>query len=152
MKTKKKTYVLLVLVIGVWGTIAYKIVTALHPDMPKMQQQEFVVNTNYKVETAVDTFSIRKVNRDPFLGTYMIKASPKKTRVKKQTLLWKPIQYHGIVKNGKNKLFIVSIDGKQHLLKKGQTKDSVKLLNGNAKSITMRYKTSSKTFRLKQKS
>jgi hypothetical protein len=138
--------VLLVLVIAVWGTIAYKIVTALNPDLPEIQQQKIAVNDNYKVETTVDTFSISTVDRDPFLGTYTKK--PSKRKSKKRTPIWIPIQYNGIVKRGHNQMFIVSIKGKQHLLKKGQVKDSVKLVYGNSTSITMRYKNSTKKFSL----
>ncbi len=142
---------LLVLVIAVWGTIAYKIIVALNPDIPEFQPQEFVTKSNYKVETSIDTFSITKVNRDPFLGTYSKKEeSPKKATTKKKPISWLPIQYHGIIKNGGNEMYIVSINGKQHLLKKGQARDSIQLLYGNVKSITMRYKNTSKIFKLKQ--
>lgn len=138
------------LVIAVWGTIAYKIMLALNPELPEIQQQKIAVNNNYKVKTVVDTFSISTVNRDPFLGTYTKKAltSPK---LKKKNLIWKPIQYKGIVKRGNNQMFIVNINGKQNLLKSGQVKDSIKLVYGNSKSITMRYKNSTKSFSLNPK-
>ena len=146
LKNKKKTYVLLVLVITVWGTIAYKIMSALNPELPEIQQQKIAINNNYKVVTTVDTFSISAVNRDPFLGFYTKK--PSKLKPRKRIPVWIPIQYNGIVKRGHNQMFIVSIKGKQHLLKKGQVKDSVKLVYGNSKSITMRYKNSTKKFSL----
>jgi len=151
LKTKKKTYLLLVLVIAVWGTIAYKIIVALNPEVPEVQPQAFVSNKNYKIETAIDTFSIATVNRDPFLGTYTVKKTPKsKAKPKVKPVQWMPITYHGSIKNGESQMFIVSINGKQQLLKKGQVKDEVKLLRGTATTVTMRYKNASKTFKLKQ--
>jgi len=63
---------------------------------------------------------------------------------------WKPISYQGTIKQNKQQIFIVTINGAQHLLKRGQTRDSVTLIYGNAKSITMRYKKQSKTFTLKK--
>ena len=140
---------LLVLVVAVCGTIAYKIVSALNPELPEIQAQEFTVNSNYKIETQVDTFSITKANRDPFLG--IVRKQSNKVKVKKKNVQWKPVIYHGFVKKGNNKMFIVSIKNKQHLLKKGQIKDSITLVNGNSKFITMRYKNSTQTFTLKQK-
>jgi len=134
---------------AVWGTIAYKIVSALNPELPDIQPQEFTVNSNYKVETKVDTFSITQVNRDPFLGVLIKK--PSRTKVKNKSVQWQPVIYHGFVKKGNNQMFIVSINGKQHLLKKGQTKDSITVVYGTPKSITMRYKNNSQTFTLKQK-
>ncbi|WP_299112272.1 hypothetical protein [uncultured Winogradskyella sp.] len=151
MKNKKKTYILLILVLAVWGTIGYKIISALNPDLPDIQQQDFAVNTNYKLDTKIDTFSIQTVNRDPFLGTYLKKKSKKKTKIKRKETQWKPVHYYGIVKKDKNQMFIVTINNKQYLLKKGQTKDSITLVYGTTKSITMRYKNNSRTFYLKQK-
>ncbi|MBC2844634.1 hypothetical protein [Winogradskyella flava] len=147
MKTKKKTYVLLGLTLAVWGIIAYKIITALNPELPEVEQQDFVVNTNFKINTKVDTFSIAKVNRDPFLGT-LVKKESKKTVKRRPAIQWKTISYQGIVKKGSDRMFIVSINGNQNLLKKGQAKDSVTLLYGNTKAITMRYKNQSKTYAL----
>lgn len=136
--------------IAVWGTVAYKIISALHPELPEMQQQEFATNANYKIMTKVDTFSITEANRDPFLGTYVSK--PKKDKPKIiETVKWKPIAYQGIIEKGTDKMFIVSINNHQYLMRKGQTKDSTTLLYGNSKNITMRFRNRSKTFYLNKK-
>ena len=142
---------MLVLVIAIWGTIAYKIVSALNPELPEIQQQSFATNTNYKVDTKLDTFSIKTVNRDPFLGT-LLKKKIKKTIKKKKSIHWKPVTYQGIIKQNQTKqqIFIVTINGTQCLLKKGQSKDSITLVNGNTKTVTMRYKNQSKSFTLKK--
>lgn len=137
--------------VAVWGTIGYKIVAALNPEMPELEQQRFVANTNFKVETHIDTFSIITVNRDPFLGT-LLKKESKKTLKRKKTVQWKPISYQGTIKQNatKQQIFIVTINGKQYLLKKGQTKDSITLAYGNFKSVTLRYKSQLKSFALKK--
>lgn len=151
MKTKKKTYLLLVLVLAVWGTIGYKIVSALNPELPEVKQHNFVDNMDFKVDTQIDTFSIKTVNRDPFLGT-LLKKEKKKNTIKRESVQWKSITYQGSIKQNKTKqqIFIVTIDGSQHVLKKGQTKDSITLAYGNAKSVTMRYKNRLKSFTLKK--
>jgi len=66
LKTKKKTYVLLILVVAVWVTIGYKVVSALNPDIPEVELNRFATNTNFKIDTKIDTFSINTVNRDTF--------------------------------------------------------------------------------------
>ena len=80
LKNKTKTYVLLVLVLGVWGTVAYKIVAALNPELPEMPQQALRLSNNYRMDTKRDTFSIQRVNRDPFLGTLERPVTPKKRK------------------------------------------------------------------------
>lgn len=152
MKTKKKTYLLLVLVVSVWGTIGYKVVSALNPKLPEVERHNFVASVDYKVATTIDTFSIKIVNRDPFLGTLLRKEVKKSGTNKRKPIQWKTISYQGFIKQKQTKqqIFIVTINGNQHLLKKGQTKDSITLAYGNAKSVTMRYKNQLKTFTLKK--
>jgi hypothetical protein len=151
LKTKKKTYILLALVATVWGTIAYKIIAALNPELIKTPQQSLAQHSDFKVDIKVDTFSINIVNRDPFLGTLLKKTTKKRTKTIK-TIQWQPISYQGTIKQNKTKeqIFIVTIKGTQHLLKKGQVRDSVTLVYGSTKSVTMRYKNQSKSFSLKK--
>ncbi|WP_299334929.1 hypothetical protein [uncultured Psychroserpens sp.] len=152
MKTKKKTYTLLFFVLIVWGTIAYKIISALNPELPEIQQNTFVATTNYKIDTKIDTFSITKVDRDPFLDTRTQK-TVKRTSANIKPVKWKSIAYQGIIKQQKNRqqIFIITISDIQYLLKKGQVKDSITLVHGNAKSVTMRYKNRLRSFPLNKK-
>ncbi len=140
------------LVLAVWGTVAYKIISALNPELPQIKQYDFATNTNYRIDTKIDTFSIETVNRDPFLGTVLVKEKKPKKTVKAKPIQWLPVEYQGIVNgtNGKNQIFIISINGNQKLLKKGQTQDSVTLVYGNSKLVKMRYKNQLKSFPLKK--
>ncbi len=140
------------LVAAVWATIGFKIISALNPELPEVKQQDFIAKLDYKVNTAIDTFSIATQNRDPFLGA-LFKNEPKKTAIKKRRdVEWKNITYQGIIKSGKSKhqIFIVNIDDVQYLLKKGQIKDSVTLVYGNSRYVKVRYKNQSKRYKLKK--
>lgn len=140
------------LVLGVWGTIAYKIIAASNPELIALPEQHEIAVKNFKINTAIDEFSISTVDRDPFLGTILKKKTETTIKKKKNTLSWKPIEYLGIVKGDyKNQdVFIVAINGKQSLMRKGQTKDSITLVNGNEKRLTLRYKNHQKRFDRKQ--
>lgn len=140
------------MVIAVWLAIGVRALLLLNPSIPEVQQQDYVSNTNFKLNTKIDTFSIHTTNRDPFLGTLLKVETSKKKTMKSKVIEWKPILYQGLIKqdNTKQKIFIVSINGKQYLLKKGQTKDSTTLIYGNSKTITLRYKNQSKSFNLKK--
>ncbi len=149
MKNKTKTYILLTLVLGVWGAIGYRIVSTINPSGPDMVQQNFEVSFNPKTNTEVDTFSIQVANRDPFLGTLLVKKKPVKS-VKKQAqpkVVWLPVLYHGTIskQNTKTKVFIVSISGQQNLMRIGQIINDVKLIKANNNNITVTYKGARKT-------
>ncbi|MBR9914711.1 MAG: hypothetical protein GYB32_07780 [Algicola sp.] len=150
MKNKKNTYLLVVLVIGVWGTIAFKVVKGLNTELPETVLKENVSTKSFKIEVPIDTFSISLMDRDPFLGTFLRRHKKPKTK-KIKSVVWQPIEYLGIVKSNNQNIFIVTINGKQSLLKKGQFKDSVQLISGNFKQVTMRYKNRIKAFAIKER-
>ena len=139
MKTKTKTYVLLTLVLSIWGVIGYKIISATNPKSTEVVQHADVSFTP-SVKKEADTFSIQTTNRDPFLETLLVKNRLKTQRLKPKTsLVWKPIVYHGIIsnQNSKVKVFIISIDGQQYLIQRGQTINDIKLIRGHSKSVLL---------------
>lgn len=147
MNKKTKTYILLVAVLGIWGTIGYKIINGLTPEEPLSPNQNIDVSFNPEKRIKQDTFSITEVDRDPFLGTLSrVKSKtttkPSLNQTQKKTNYQPVITYSGLVKkqNTSDQVFVVSINNNQYLLKKGQIADSVKLLKGNSKDITVSYK------------
>lgn len=154
MKNKAKTYLLLVAVLGIWGTIAYKIVNGISPDEPQVSEKTFEVAFNPKPQKAIDTFSISVIERDPFLGTLSV--SKKTVKPNRITESAKPdeaipdITYGGLIQKqgSKSKVFVVNINNQQHLLKQGQSVNDVKLINGNKMSITIRFNGKNHTIKL----
>lgn len=136
---------LLVVVLGIWGIIGYKVYSALNPELPKIIPNKNP-NKNFKMvpKAKKDTFSITMVKRDPFLGTIY---SPKKQSKKSKSPIVKTpkenipqVTYHGNItkQDGKARIFVISVNGKQHLLKIGQKTKDLTLLNGNSKEIFVR--------------
>ncbi len=129
--------------LGIWGVVGYKILSVANPTLTDIAQQNIDVNFNPKIRTEIDTFYIKTVNRDPFLGTLLIKKKIISKNPKPNiALVWKPIIYHGIIsnQNSKAKVFIISIDNQQYLVKLGQTINEVKLVKGNNKHVILSYK------------
>lgn len=145
---------MLVAVLGIWGTIAYKIVNGLSPDEVEVTAQNFDVAFNPKRPKQIDTFSITDIERDPFLGIFSSKKQASRSITKsdsvKTEVVMPSITYGGLIqKQGSNsKVFVVNIDNRQYLLKRGQTVNDVKLLNGNNSSITIRFNGKNHTVKL----
>ncbi len=130
-------------VLIIWGGIAIKINSGLRPkEIPvieNFQNQVFIPS----IHVEIDSFSIQKIDRDPFLGTFS--KPPKKIKKpfrpppKPKSL--KQITYAGIVQKTKSKtpVFVVNINNRQYILKKGQTVDSVTLVRGSTNEIVVRY-------------
>lgn len=153
LKNKSKTYLLLAVVLCVWGTIGYKLINGISPDIAKVNEENFDFSFNPKTNTEIDTFSIKTVERDPFLGTLSRKKNNRNASTKSSKKVIKDnsqvITYGGLVKkqNSSDYVYIVNINKNQYLLKKGQTADSVKLIKGKEKEITIRYRNKNKTIK-----
>ncbi|WP_290698288.1 hypothetical protein [Lacinutrix sp.] len=154
MKNKTKTYILLVAVFGLWGTVAYKIFNGLNPEVLEIDTQEF--NNTFKPKTIVesDTFSVKNVKIDPFLGTlYSNKknnTTSKKIKPKVSNNKNLPkITFSGLIKkqNTTDQVFVLNINNRQYLLKKGQIADSVTVVSGNTKEVVVSYNSRSLTIK-----
>ncbi|TBN04458.1 hypothetical protein EYD45_07525 [Hyunsoonleella flava] len=147
MKNKTKTYLLLVLVLAIWGVIGYRILAAVNPSEPEITAQNIDVTFRPKVNSKIDTFSIKTVNRDPFLGTLHVKKQVAAKKIAPKIIEWKPIVYHGKIskESGNKSVFILSIEGHQYLVKSGQVVNDIKLISGNTKQIVVSYKGQRKT-------
>ena len=158
MKNKKNLYFLLPAVLIIWGILIYKIVWGISPKAQNNQLGEQAHKFTPKIIEQSETFSIQTDYRDPFLGTFE-KRKKKRTikakkiqAVEKEIVPFPSIVYKGIVSpKGKNeKVFLISINGKQYLLKKNKIADDVRLIKGNGKEITLQFQKQIQTFQLEK--
>ena len=141
MSKQAKTYVLLGLVLLIWGIIGFKVVNGLSASSEPVVVMEPTRDLP-KITKKKDTFTLIANYRDPFLGTTPVsKKKPAKKPIQKTKTPKRNIIYAGLVsQNGSaNALFFVSIDGKQHIMSKNEEIDQVKLLRGNGQQIKVRY-------------
>jgi hypothetical protein len=155
MKKNKKTYLLLIAVLAIWGLLGFKIFGAIQPNEPKEELALASEKYNPSILKKRDTFSITANYRDPFLGTIPKRNTTKrakKTEAKKSELPKKNIRYSGLVSqnNTKNSIFFVSIDGHQHMMTRNEVIADVKLVSGNSESIKVKYNNRTETIVLTQ--
>lgn len=146
MKSKTKTYILLVAVLTIWGVIGFKILSTLNPDAPKISKSDNAVLFSPKKNTSKEFFFIQPFERDPFLGTLIVKKeinnNAKIIKPREGKLIWPSIFYQGAVskQDSKDIICVISINGNQHVMKVGQEMDGFKLLKANKDKITVGYK------------
>lgn len=149
LKSKKAIYVLLPLVLIVWGLILYKVFTGLSdgPDLPVYSNQ--VPSESVERATEPDTFSIHANYRDPFLGKLLskkpvVKKSKKPKKVLKKppvVIRWPSITYGGMVRNQQSQKMVamVKISGKDNLMKEGEELDGIQLVKVYRDSIQLGF-------------
>lgn len=151
MKNKNRTYLLLVAVIAVWGTIGYKLFVGMNPSPIRTKT---ISNVDFKkVETKKgERIVIQPDYRDPFLGKIYRKKVKKpiiKKVPKKPPVVFPLVQFIGIV-SGSETSYILQINGRQEIFKIGETYQEITLQKGSERSVLIRYKGASKKVALVQ--
>lgn len=159
MKNKKLTYILVPLVILIWGLIVYKVISGIKEDGPLDKVYQTLALDNRK-ET-IDTFVLKTNYEDPFLkekNHYRGHTAINQPKNKQQSVpnasvipINYEVQYFGIISNlkNKNKLGLIKIQGKDFLIKEGDLslnnlkiykiyKDSVIVISKNFKHTIKR--------------
>lgn len=146
MKNKKNIYILLPVVLLIWGLVIYRFFSFTAPEIQAVETSNQLEVKPLAIPQR-DTLSIDVNYRDPFLGKmYMPLSNASKVIKRKSTpqepIAWPQILYKGIVsdKSNKRKVFMVVINGKSYLMKEKETKQEMTLKSGNRESIIIKYK------------
>ncbi len=150
MKNKKALYILLPVVIVVWGIIAFKIFGHLDKKepVPLILENTQTVQENNIVP---DTFNLIYDYKDPFLN----KKSPakknvskrvKKVKTENERIVWPDILYTGrMVNQSTNKSLVsLTINGKEWIFNIGDQKDNITLLKTYDDSVKVKYEQETK--------
>jgi hypothetical protein len=149
MKNKKTIYLLLPIVLFIWGAVLFQFVTFNSNDEQQIINNEIEIKP-FKIKDK-DTFNISISKRDPFLGS--ISSSENSNKVKKvitphkvakikEEIQWPEVSFKGIVSDNKEKVkvYMLIINGKTYLMKKGEQQEEVKLKDGDRETIYAIYK------------
>lgn len=150
MKNKKSIYILLPVVLLIWGMLIYQFFSYSVPD-------EVLENTS--MELGIKPFKLKErtvsvINvayRDPFLGKMYVvpiqklKKSSNKTKKSSkpvETIVWPTVLYKGMISDSKekNKVFILTIAGHDFFMKKGDIENEILLKDGDKESVYVKYK------------
>lgn len=150
LKSKKSLYILFPVVIFIWGIVIYRIVDALS------DKTESAITFSNSGKSKIDkierdTFSLRPIEKDPFLGIIYNKQKPVFTHKDVNPLPsieWPSINYLGLVSGtgGKQKIHIFQISGQQYLMEIGEKVGEIKLVSASASSVKLSYKGQRKEF------
>jgi hypothetical protein len=150
----KKLLILIVLVVGVWGTIGVKVYQSMTEDevydqpVPRRLVKDTVVEEKYELSL---------VYTDPFLKSD-IKPKPKLTIASKKPVVktkpkpvvsnidWNYVKYLGAVYNAsrKTKTASVRLGNSDHLMKEGESVEGFRLIEIKADSIKVAFERTEK--------
>lgn len=155
MKNKKLLYILIPIVLLVWGVIIYRIFNVVNGSgSNEVRKSSFVENTVN--ENLIDTFSIHPNYRDPFISkrakkttseNIVVSAITKPDLIKKVTNTvplsnkWPSIVYNGLIKNEKSnkQLALVQINGQSNILQLGNVVEGIELTKIFRDSIEVKF-------------
>lgn len=146
MNKKVKTYFLLTIVIGIWGTIGYKIYDAVNSSEEPITTSSTIVSFTPKENIEKDTFHINNDHYDPFLKKpYQKKQASSKTRKSikpDKSIVFPTIVYRGAISKTKStdNIYILEVNGRQQLFRVRKQIEDITLLKGTKKSVKISYK------------
>ncbi|MCV9932941.1 hypothetical protein OIU80_11680 [Flavobacterium sp. LS1R47] len=163
MAKKKINIILIIIVLGLWGTAGYRTFIRdffenkiIHEQ--QNQKNDFVVHQINK-----DTFKLEKINRDPFLNkqfhsnvivpkkqvssySSFTPVSPKP----KPNLNWPELSYYGYIQSKNQELVLLKVDSKLYKLKLNVPINGLTVKKIYKDSVAVFYNSGIKIIRLKQ--
>lgn len=151
MKKDTKTYLLLALVLAIWGIIGYKVLSPNSSDALEQDSFEKITVKSLSIKEK-DTFSILADYRDPFLGTFPKKSIKKKSKPKKAPEPEITVQFTGLMTDNdtKQRIYFITIAGQQYLMNVKDEIEKVQLLSGTSTSIRIRSNGKTRIIELQQ--
>jgi hypothetical protein len=150
VKKKQLTYLLLLVVVGIWGYIFYKFFNDTQPTINQFDRIE-TKPISISIDSTEYSFSLIKKYRDPFLGSFgVVRAKMKKIPIPivPKVVVFPPIVYNGIVTSHENKkkIGLLIVKGQSHMVQVNEIVDDI-LVKGLFKdSIVVQLQSVKKSF------
>ncbi|MDN3588079.1 hypothetical protein QWY86_15455 [Pedobacter aquatilis] len=156
MKTKSTVYVLIACVAAVWGIIFFKVFTGISGEEEGQVTQERAKKIEYfnLVDHREEISELESASRDPFKGLEYkqqendltvekpgLVPAPVMPLAAKPQVNWSGIYYRGYISNpgSKQKIAMLSVNGKEAMLSVGESFGGVKLLAYATDSVKVSY-------------
>ncbi|RXR21261.1 hypothetical protein EQG63_04800 [Flavobacterium amnicola] len=163
MPKKRLNIILILLVLGLWGTVAYKSLNRFFPPENRINESNNGSQSFNIKRIEKENFSLEKLPRDPFLSKVLeVKSSPvviksivprakvintPKPLMNKPLMVWPKVYYYGYIKSQQKteELILVKIDNKLLKVRKNQDieglvikrvfKDSIEVMLNKSKKF-----------------
>lgn len=159
MKNRKLIYILIPLVVVIWGLIVLRIIKQIHHSQTPEMESTAYSKINGSISEKDSSALILKY-RDPFLNGITRKSSGagqsgsvfgnnnNLTTVPKPVINFPDTRYSGLVVNSKNKhkLGLLKIDNKDFLVQEGDLVSGENIIKLHADSVIISFKKTRKTF------
>lgn len=153
VKNKKLTYLLICIVVAIWGIILYKILFNEPADNgnPGFQQVKISHEPYDRYVVKKDTFVLKLNYRDPFGGKTTLPIVPESKVTAKEFMVpakpvplpvnWSAIKYAGYIinPNTKKTVSIVSVNGAERMIAEGESFQGLKLIKNKKDSILVSW-------------
>ena len=156
MKNKKSVYILLPVVVIIWGTLLCKIFQG-RGISHDLSIQTTIKRENSSEEKARENIELSYNYKDPFLKTSTKTESVTDNNSQHEQpyynagYMWAEIEYSGIIKTNdkQNMTGLLNINGKKHLLRTGSEVDGIKVIYIHPDSIYLEFQREKRSFRRK---
>ncbi len=162
---KKLNFLLILAVLGLWGTAGYRFIKNNLPADRNVSEQDINAKP-LSLLVKRDTFELRLPERDPFMGKLIGQRKPQvpstpsvrrtvttkktPTDLPDQSIAWPEITYFGNIKAATTEMAVVKIAGKMYRLHCGEQASGILLKNITTDKIEVVYNKEARDFRLER--
>lgn len=143
---KKITVFLIILVLGIWGVIGYRLIEKQKAKSPLIKKHYLSKNQDAIMQRK--PYQINVYSSDPFLG----KKPQSSTKIRVQNtsneqINWPALEYIGHLNSSKGDRYLFRINGKAVIIKDGEEKNGLQLKR-KRNELQIFFKQQTKTFNL----
>lgn len=165
MAKKKINIILIIVVLGLWGTVGFKTINRYFGDNSVVANAIIQTKNVSLKRIDKDTFALEKINRDPFLNKQLqeqaapVKLASYHNPIKKMPAIipkkpitnvnWPTLKYFGYLKSKDQELVLLRIDSKLHKLKLNDPVDGVVVKRKFKDSIEVSFNSENRMIHLK---
>ncbi|MBF4485847.1 MULTISPECIES: hypothetical protein [unclassified Flavobacterium] len=165
MAKKKINIILIIVVLGLWGTVGFKTINGYFGQNTVIANTEIQTKNLSLKRIDKDTFALEKINRDPFLNKQFqqqaarVKLVSYHNPVKKvpaivpkkpiTNLNWPTLKYFGYLKSKDQELVLLKIDSKLHKLKLNDPVDGLVVRRKFKDSIEVSFNSQNRIIHLR---
>ena len=148
MKSKRNQYLLLGLVLLIWGVVLWRFVSFTDHDEVAIVPIS-VGGTGSTLSESKKSYTFHLNYRDPFLKASRMEETPEPSKpvvpIPHRFIRLPEVKYHGLVSGGKQKTGIMQMQQKSTMIKEGEEVGPYKILKLSQEQLTLWHEASDST-------
>jgi len=152
MNKNTKTILLVILLLGIWGVIGFRIYEHTNGNA-NLECRELTYKYQAPIVPEDKEYKLQLNYKDPFLGAIkrvktVKKSEPKKKSLYNRRMRWPKVEYKGCIYRKKRQLGMIEYKGKLEFIRNGAVLGDLRVIHVYKDSVCLVYKKEKRVFKI----